>query len=151
MCLDRREHHKVSKDKKQCIIFFRVHNGRRLRVATTVCCEKCGVHLCVRTKILPSGNMSEMSWDRYHYVWVHIKEGEGLGLENRTSEGEDSSGVASESGSTGSHYFTRQRSLGQHGGGDRNNGSVMTAVREEFQRVTRSRRREERGNDGKRY
>ena len=60
-------HFKTTQKKKQCIICFRMWDGKKARMETTVQCSKCGVHLCTRKKILPNGNMAKMTcWDRHH-------------------------------------------------------------------------------------
>ena len=119
--LDQRGHHKLSEKKRQCIICYRMKNGKKKRMETTVKCSKCGVYLCTRKKLLPSGNIAQLScWERHH----------------------------TQARLTTFEFVCRNAVCGsnEEAGEEDSNARNMCVNRSEFTRVTRSRRGAERNN-----
>ena len=126
MRLDGQDHMKTTESKRQCIICYRMKNGKKKRMETTVKCSKCGVYLCTRRKLLPSGNIAHLScWDRHH-TQARLTTFEFVC--RRAVDGRLPHGVASDHSRGEASSNLRRRS----------------ADPSEFQRVTRSRRREDR-------
>ena len=68
MRLDGHGHEQILGKKKQSVTCYKIdEKGKKQRAEMMVWCEKCGLGLCIRRKLLMTGYHAKMScWERHH-------------------------------------------------------------------------------------